>query len=341
MCTDLPLQSKYQQRVGRSIMQTNFRQHQQGISLIELLIAGLLGLLLSAAVVQLAMTNSENYRTQQAMSEVQQSAFFAMNFMTGELRKAGYSGNMARFEKKFQDYTNGGVNRVAALLDSDLQNDFSAVESYRALLGYYYPSSTQVPPVILVGGMSGNASDDNADSDSITIQYLVRKGDTTCAGDEVDGDFVITTTFSVKDGKLYCESALPNGSGGVTKKEDEFLQGVDSFQVLYGVDFERYHRLSPRHEEGIGAAEVYLNSTQLVDLIDSSTADASIGKPKIVSLRIALLISSEIDADLVDTSLNSLRILDANYTNTSLLQDGKYRRLYSTTVQLRNVPRSI
>ena len=162
-------------------MHNNFKRHQQGISLIELMIAGFLGLLLSIAVVQLVLTNSENYRTQQAMSEVQQSAFFAMNFMTGELRKAGYSGNMTRFEKKFRDYENGGIYRVASLVDDDVQTGFNGVKDYRALVGYYHPNSKQVPPVILLNGRSDDAADDNTESDSITIQYLVQNGDTTCA----------------------------------------------------------------------------------------------------------------------------------------------------------------
>ena len=64
----------------------------QGLSLIELLIAMVLGLTLAAGVMQIYVGSSATERDQDARLRMQENGRFALNFLANELRMAGYLG---------------------------------------------------------------------------------------------------------------------------------------------------------------------------------------------------------------------------------------------------------
>ncbi len=61
-----------------------------GFSLIELMIAMLLGLILIGGVVNIFLASSQTYRLQEAMFRVQESGRFALDMMLRDLRDAGF-----------------------------------------------------------------------------------------------------------------------------------------------------------------------------------------------------------------------------------------------------------
>ena len=61
-----------------------------GFSLVELLVALLLGTMVVVAGIQLLMTNSETYRLQNGMSDVQENGRFAIEYMMRDIRMAGF-----------------------------------------------------------------------------------------------------------------------------------------------------------------------------------------------------------------------------------------------------------
>lgn len=65
---------------------------QQGLSLIELMISITLGLLLMAGVVQMFISSKTVYVVQKGMSGVQETGRLAMEFISRDLRMAGYMG---------------------------------------------------------------------------------------------------------------------------------------------------------------------------------------------------------------------------------------------------------
>ncbi|HSX88802.1 MAG TPA: PilW family protein [Pseudomonas sp.] len=65
---------------------------QQGFSLVELMIAMVLGLLLMAGVLQTFLSSKQTYSTNNALARVQESGRFAMEFLTNDIRNAGYKG---------------------------------------------------------------------------------------------------------------------------------------------------------------------------------------------------------------------------------------------------------
>ncbi|MGP0172025.1 PilW family protein [Pseudomonas sp. NCHU5208] len=71
-------------------MRTVHLQH--GLSLIELMIAMALSLLLMLGVLQIFLSSKQTYSVNSALSRVQESGRFAIDFITYDLRNAGYKG---------------------------------------------------------------------------------------------------------------------------------------------------------------------------------------------------------------------------------------------------------
>ena len=69
-----------------------FPKRQAGLSLVELMIAITLSLLLIAGVLQIFLSSKQTYATNNALSRVQESGRFAMDFLTQDIRNTGYKG---------------------------------------------------------------------------------------------------------------------------------------------------------------------------------------------------------------------------------------------------------
>lgn len=65
---------------------------QRGLSLVELMIALVLGLVLSAGIITVFISSKQSYQTQDAISQVQESGRFGLDFLSYEIRMAGFSG---------------------------------------------------------------------------------------------------------------------------------------------------------------------------------------------------------------------------------------------------------
>lgn len=65
-------------------------KEQGGFSLVELMIAMLLGLILMIGVINVFLSSSQTYRLQEAMFRVQESGRFALDIMARDLRDAGF-----------------------------------------------------------------------------------------------------------------------------------------------------------------------------------------------------------------------------------------------------------
>lgn len=74
-------------------------QQQSGLSLIELLIAMVLGLSLAAGVVQIYVGNSTTERSQEARARLQDNGRFALNFLAQEVRMGGYLGCLSGIDE--------------------------------------------------------------------------------------------------------------------------------------------------------------------------------------------------------------------------------------------------
>ena len=104
------------------------KRAQQGFSLVELMIAMLLGLLLLVGVVNLFLGSSQTYRLQEALFRVQESGRFALDIMQRDLLNAG-----------FQNVIPIGANRDTSIV---------------AVTGH--PNSTPLPSAVINNGVASD-----------------------------------------------------------------------------------------------------------------------------------------------------------------------------------------
>src|SRR5688572_13095418 len=80
-----------------------------GLALIELMIAMLLGLVVMGGAVSLLMANKQSYRTNEALSQVQESARTAFELLSRDVRQAGVNGcvNNGRVANVLKPYATG------------------------------------------------------------------------------------------------------------------------------------------------------------------------------------------------------------------------------------------
>lgn len=181
----------------------------RGFSLVELMVALFLGTLIAAAGVQLLLTSSETYRLQNGLSEVQESGRFAIEYMTRDVRLAGYGmgGAEGSGDCRWEDFITASNTKQSPIRFStssilETQNDVTDV-------------------------MSGNVNDV-----LVVHRCAISEDDTNCLGSSTNiekGDLIISEYF-VNDRNLYCRDKTEGRSVIGT-----LVRGVESFQVLYGV----------------------------------------------------------------------------------------------------------
>ena len=223
------------------------RQNQQGFTLIELMVAMLIGLILTLAALQLFMTNQRTFALQQAVAELHEDGQQAIRYMVADLRQAG---------------------RGSAVAGA-------------------------IPPIDL-------ETSSNGANDTLAIHYW---GTSTCAGEVYPEETEIHNVYSVNGQVLQCRSVLTNTTV-------DLVSGVESFQVLYGID---------------GDKDGELGVTQFV------TAANLTEDSVVVAIRFALLLSSDLFRQ--SQSMNITHWVLDQPVDTS---DSDLRRVFNSTVQLRN-----
>ena len=167
--------------------------------------------------------------------------------------------------------------------------------------------------VDVISGANDDASDANIKdgTDSFTVVYQASSDglfadclglNTAAAGSN------ISNTFSVSPSNaLQCST-----DGGTT--HTTLLENVENMQVLYGVD-----------TDGDQQANSYVTANKVSDWDD------------VVSLRLALLVRSRNDGVALNTDTRAWQLLDkAVYTTLAPANDSRVRRIFSSTVRLRN-----
>lgn len=84
------------------------RKNQKGLSLVELMVAMVLGLIISAAVLELFLTNRQTFVLQQGTASVLEQGQFAVDFLSKELMAAGHGDVEQVVGVENGESTNGG-----------------------------------------------------------------------------------------------------------------------------------------------------------------------------------------------------------------------------------------
>ena len=183
-------------------------KHERGFTLIELMIALVLGLLISAAALQIFYTSSVNSRRQEASSQIQDNAIFGFSQMQQNLRRTNYGAKPTSAHDEF--FMNHLTPQGGVVLTAPSGTDDNWLEGN---LSGLVLDSAAIPADLLSNSASDNSSISNLDgidnSDQLTIQYQTsREGLFDCEGAAIPKDFYVIERYFVRDAGLACASAI-------------------------------------------------------------------------------------------------------------------------------------
>ena len=333
----------------------------RGFTLIELVIALILGLLISAAALQIFYTSSVNSRRQEASSQIQDNATFSFSQMQQNIRRANYGAkSTSAHDEFFMNHLTpqGGVVLTAPAGSSGkwLDGNLSGlVLNSAAISSDLLSNSSSTTSISNLNGI--------ANSDQLTIQYQSGQvGSFDCEGDEIPENFYVIeryfvrmdSTVSPAASALACASAIYKydetvaGSAtgidikdytvpGESTKKANNLQG-DGTVIIPNVD---YFRVMLGVSESTGFATYPEDSLIGYMAIPSAASlTTSLADRRIVSLQLGILARSDNPTATAQAN-NELRFTVLDKTNATLnsaaIAGPTYlRNVYETTVLLRN-----
>lgn len=175
---------------------------QQGVSLVELMIASALGIVLMAGVIQIFIGTKTSYLKTESIGKAQENGRFAMDALTRSARLAGY-----------WDYSTS-ANGVAGAIPVPF-----------------------IPPCAVVDGPCTQDGSGYNNSDRLAIQ-LDSPDNKDCNGNAPPLNRVIISVYWIqKDGfgtsSLYCRGYDPTADSWIGTSQP-YVSGIDSLQILYG-----------------------------------------------------------------------------------------------------------
>ena len=318
---------------------------QKGITLVELMVAMVIGLILTAGILQLFVSNKQTYRVTENMSRLQENGRFAIHFLTSDIRMADYWGCRSQglaIDNNLNPDPNFNLP-IAGLAGS---NDDTAANSIIDGTDTITVKGVFNSNIFLVS-IPANLSADL----KVTDNSGLKKNDLILISDCSDGDIlqvtndpstggapsqdnVVHNTGSVASGpgnaekplkKLYGTDAqvyklnfatysIRSGAAGQNAlfrsinggAAQELVEGIEDMQILYGED-----------TSGDGAANYY------------KTAGA-VDMDKVVSVRISLVAFTL--EDNVTENANSYSIFGTTTSPT----DRRIRHVFTSTTVIRN-----
>ncbi len=168
---------------------------QTGLSLIELMIAMVVGLILMAGALSIFISSRQGYGVNTAISHVQESGRFALGFIRNDVRMAGYMGCATSAQV---------VNYLNPLAGSNLPYDFTTAISGYDYVGTAPSNNYPVPPTM---------PSENPNPDPNTADWSPAL-DSTLQNRVIPGTDVLVVRFSQGNDPVYITSIPGSPSPG-------------------------------------------------------------------------------------------------------------------------------
>lgn len=306
------------------------RHRQTGFTLVELMVALVLGLLIVAAAVQLYITGISSYRMQEAMGDIQDNAGFGVNYILADLRQANLN------------------TETVAIHD---QTPYSGLILTSANVGDKINLNCSH---CFVGGKVHSYGDANViglKNSQLLIRFRAVKNGYDCSGTTLpQGSYVIQRYFvssSTTDPRLAlrCQAAqytqaildaLPSGT-------QHTLNWQTSSSILPNVD---YFKVRLAYAKGSLEAPTQIAYSDLADYLSLTTEKRNIDgivyetRPYIHAVQIGLLLQSSQSAGLDENfkarNKQPFYVLEQSVELKPALQNTHFRQVVNQTVTLRN-----
>jgi type IV pilus assembly protein PilW len=342
---------------------------QRGLTLVELMVALVMGLVLLGGVVTVFVANKETYQVQDALARVQENGRFALSLLTRELRTSAHIGCSSRKPVAAPRNTVAGSAYPATSSFADFTRRIDAFDGVSA-----WPtalSSNQTVPSGLVGGTdllvvrvvdgnearAANHSSPTADVEVRGIGTDFQSGDILLVSDcEAAAVFQLVgapstsgTTTTLPTGGVDLGKQFPSAATAAEVQKirsTAYYIAPSSFggepalwrwngiglaqEVVAGID-----NLQVRFGLSVGAplADGSMPVTQYATVNEVETGNLW---GNVVSVQVSLLVRSE------STNISSgPQSFDVNFDGDTAdagesFNDGRLRQLFTATVSLRN-----
>lgn len=347
---------------------------QQGFTLIELMISLILGLLVSAAALQILYTNSLSSNIQSAGSKIVDTNTFGLDYLTKQIRKANYG--ILSSQSFFLNYQTPQGGIVLTAPDNlTVFGNTVAGETVASNLRGLSKSNQQISDTLLtrsassLSGSNVKFGSTALSSDQLTIQYKVSSDNQVdCQSRNVMKDDYVIERYFVRDGGLACASAIYTYSETTAKKDatNQNAINIDKYKKPIRQSDGSFNRdTSDTTQNLAGSGEIIIPNVDyfrvLLGVSDSknfstnpstykltympiptpiTTVNAdpfpTLNNRRIVNVQIGLLVRS--DGSVTASKDPSFTVLDKTdiKLNDTSKNDGKMRRVLETTVFLRN-----
>ena len=335
------------------------KKSENGFTLIELMIALVLGLLISAAALQIFYTTSVNNNRQKAGSQIQDNAVFGIDDFSKHLRRANYGANSNTTSAYYLNHLTpqGGVvltRPTSTTKTTGTSPDTTTVTTWvGSNLNGLKNGSSALPTTILSANAPTNSASNlttNTNSDQLTIQYQAYQDDMfTCDGEEIDKDDYVVERYFVRNDTTVTPNSLGLACASLTYTYDEVLATTTGIDV--SADLADLTGNGTIVIPNVDYFRVLLGTTAQDDFAADPTSLALVYQPlpsdpttlagrRIVSVQVGLLIRS--DTPTVSKQENSslrFNVLDRRnqQLNPAANSGSKYlRNVYETTTLIRN-----
>ncbi|MCD6027191.1 MAG: pilus assembly protein PilW [Solimicrobium sp.] len=297
---------------------------QQGLTLVELLIATTLGMFVILAITALVVASKATHSIQNDAALIQDTARFALDNISRSIRQAGYI-NLDREDAAFISTEN--ISPAIIGLDAS----HSRINKHDLNFPDVSKSSGDVLVLRFFG--SGKPTSDNTVLNCAGFGVPEPTSDDS-AGDQRGSSIYYVANEADNEPALFCtySSGEPNSTFGTAA----IARGVESFQVLYGID------------TSSAADSPQFLTAQAINAQDSGIVEAEINRKtywkRITAVKIVMLIRGAENSHL-DPPTGTYNVPGKSYSNAmstprqpevTLTNQKRLRKMVSRTFQLRN-----
>lgn len=179
----------------------NSNNRQTGMTLIEIMIALLIGAFLSAGILQIFIGSKQTYTMQENLSRMQENGRFALEFLAKDIRMAGY---------------------WDCMMPSATNNDITGTEG----------TSGAPDSIVLRGAFVRTRAATDTCGIAVTAAATVACPQTSApANFYTDNSSIIT--YSINSNNLR---RVTNCNNSTTATDANIVEGIENMQILYGID---------------------------------------------------------------------------------------------------------
>lgn len=296
--------------------------NQRGLSLIELMVSLVIGLLLVSGAVTVYVQSGNTYRTSDAVARMQEVGRYALDIIEPDVRLAGFYGMTNRADavtNSVSDATitpNCGTNWIgSAALSLDGRNGGTALSSATSCTTPNRVTGSDIVIVRRAGSATAALDNTKIQVHSTRLAATIfRAGNPASvpsgmpvAPQAETRDLVVNAYFVAASGDNF--SLHRRTLVGTNFRDDEVIPGIQDLQVQFGID-----------QNNDGTAEQYVNP-------------GSVGTARIVSARLWIMVV----ADNRDNALNDTAVYAyADRAYAAAFTDKRRRIVMTKTIQIRN-----